>query len=403
MNILILQPWIRLGGAELISVHLAYELRKRGHKAPIACTFIDLAGMPRRAHAVEYVLPPGWLSRICQRSRLLFLLVGPWLLLALAWKHSRGIDVLNPHNFPASWVAVLVGALRRIPVVWTCNEPPESLPWHDALRVGLGDFLGWLAASSWLDRLLVRRASAIYVPSERTRMQVRKRYARDAKVIRLGMDVDFFQSGNEADLTWKYDLRNKFVLLSVGKLHPQKNQLVCLQALRTVLHKIPASVLVLAGDGPMIDDWRLLAQRWGIANRVRFVGHVSTTEMRDLYRTCDVNLFPAVNQSWGFAPFEALCAQRISIVSNDCGAAEVLSDKGIGVVCEPKAEAFTRHILAVHEFPEEYQGMAQRGRDYVARRLSWRQYTIRVLGLMEDQCSSTEERLEETSTGTTIS
>ena len=403
MRVLIIQPWIRPGGAELISVHLAYDLVEAGHRAAIACTSVDLAGMPDQAREVEYVLPPRWLSRLCQRSRLMFMLVGPWLLLALVWRHSREIDVLNPHNFPASWVAVVVGTLRRIPVIWACNEPPEALPLSDVLKVGVGNFLGWLAASSWLDRLLVKRVAAIYVPSQKTRIQVRDRYARDAKVIHLGMDQEIFQSGNGADVTERYGLQDKFVLLSVGKIHRQKNQLVCLETLRSVLDRVPNTVLVLAGDGPMMTGWRLLADRWGVADHVRFLGRVTDSELRDLYRACDVNLFPALNQSWGLTPFEALCAQRISVVSSDCGAAEVLASEGIGLVCQPTKEAFAKNVLAVHESPREYEEMAERGRDYVAQELGRHLYAERVLGLMEDQSASIQESLEERPTGATTS
>jgi hypothetical protein len=38
MRVMIIQPWVRQGGAELISVHLAYELERQGHEAQIACS-----------------------------------------------------------------------------------------------------------------------------------------------------------------------------------------------------------------------------------------------------------------------------------------------------------------------------------------------------------------------------
>lgn len=382
LNVLIIQPWIRQGGAELISVYLANELVEAGHTAPIACTFVDLAGMLDQARVVQYLIPPRWLSRLCQRSRLIFLLLGPWLLLALVWRHSKDIDVLNPHNFPASWVAVVVGALSRIPVVWTCNEAPERLPWGDALKVGLADFLGWLAASSWLDRFLVKRVAAIYVPSEKTKTQVRERYDRDAAVIHLGVDVQFFEKGDGVRVRERLGISDRFVLLTVGKLHPQKNQIVCLRALRELAGEIPEAVLLLVGDGPMLDEWRDLAVTWGLGDQVRFLGNQTNRATRDLYGACDLNLFSPINQSWGFTPFEALCAQRISVLSSDCGAAEVIGGQRVGVVSEPTSTAFAKNILRVYEHPAFYQEMAARGRDYVARSLTWGAYTENVLALL---------------------
>lgn len=384
MRVLIIQPWIRhAGGAELISVHLANELLEAGHTAPIACTFVDLAGMPDQAHAVEYLIPPRWLSRLCQRSRLFFLLVGPWLLLALVWKHSRGIDVLNPHNFPASWVAALVGAVRRIPVLWTCNEVPERLHWRRALTVGLGDYLGWWVASRWIDRALVRLVDAIHVLSDQVKEEVGERYGRLPTVVHPGIDAEFFGGGSSRKPTAKYGLEGKFVLLCVGKLHPRKNQALCIEVLRRVLPEIPDALLVLVGDGPMKEAWRAHAEVCGVSEKVLFVPQASSEELRDLYAACSVNLLAATNESWGLPPFEALSGGRISVVSDDSGAADVLSREGIGVVCEATAETFAQHIRQVFERPAVYAEMAARGRTYVSQQLTWAHYTERVLGLMK--------------------
>ncbi len=399
MKVLILQPWIRVGGAELISVHLAHQVQRRGHDARIACTFIDPVGLPPEAKEVKYLLPAPWLERFCKESRLFFLVFGPWLLLGLAWKHSKGIDVINPHNFPASWVAAIVGALRRIPVVWTCNEPPERLARQNALTVGLGDFVGWWLASSWIDRLMVRGVAKVYVPSEKTRRQVRTKYGIDSSIIHLGMDPFFSERIGKDGLAKRLDLDGKFVLLTVGKLHPQKNQFLCIEALRKILTQIPNAVLVLAGDGPMAKEWASEAVRNGIAAHVRFLGRRNPQEVRQLYALCDVNLFPPTNQSWGLTPFEALSAGKISIVSNDCGAAEVIAEQGIGFVCDPTPEAFAQKILEVHKHPARCRAMARKGRTFVARNLTWTQYAEKVLGLMEDAYSPAEHPRREKAHG----
>jgi glycosyltransferase involved in cell wall biosynthesis len=401
MKVLIIQPWIRLGGAELASVHLASELQRRGHKVAIACSFLDLEGMPPEAHAIEYLLPHRLLSARCRRSRLVFLMLAPWILLALTWKHSRGVDVLNPHNFPASWVAVIVGTLRGIPIVWACNGPPARVAWPDATKVGLGDFLGWRLASSWIDKLLVRHMDSVYVPSEVTRFQVRARYGSDPEVVRLGIDGFYREQGPHKSLAKKLGLEGKYVLLAVGKLHPQKNQRVCIEALKQVLPSIPDAVLVLAGGGPMRKEWASEAIHLGVAGHVRFLGNRTASDVRELYTVCDLNLFPPTNQSWGLTPFEALCAGKVSIVSNDSGAAEVLAEQGIGIVCDPTPEAFAQRILEVHRYRGRYRAMARKGRRYVTKNLSWSQYAERVLGLMEEACSPAGDPLRQTVHGVT--
>lgn len=378
LRILIIQPWIKQGGAELISVYLASELRKLGHRSSIVCTYADLHGMPPQSRQVEYQLPAAWLAQMCQRSRLFFLVFGPWILLALTFKQADGYDVLNPHNFPAAWVAAIVGAVRGVPVVWACNEPPTRVPLREAGKVGFFDYIGWLIASSWIDEVLTRKASSIYVPSEKTRRQVQKRYGRDATVIPLGVDIEVFANGEGTTLRRRLNLSDSFILLSVGKLHPQKNQIVCIEALQEVLCEIPNAVLLLAGSGPMLDEWQREVRQRGLAQNVHFLGHQPINVVRDLYKACDLNLFAPTNQSWGFTPFEALCAGCVSIVSEDSGASEVLEREQIGITCSPSVTEFAERIIQAHRQSRHLSTMAARGRQFVQNNLSWEAHARKV-------------------------
>jgi len=387
VKILIIQSWIRLGGAELISVRLAEQLQARGHEAGIACVYADLEGMPAGAERVDYFSPAGWLSRLCQRNRAAFLLLAPWLLLALTWKHGSGIDVLNPHNFPASWVAVLVGAIKRIPVVWTCNEPPERMSLRPLEWRRLGDYLGWWLASSWIDRSIIRYVKSIYVPSVKTQLDVSRRYRRQAEIVRIGTDTGFQEVPQKPGLLEARAVRNPGVLSLVGKLHPQKNQIVCIRAMPVVLQQFPDAVLVLAGEGPWKGRLEKEVAKLGLGSSVRFLGRLDQAGIRSLYQEASLNLFPALNQSWGLTPFEALCAGTLSIVSNECGAAEVIAEQNIGIVCQPTPEAFAQAIIQTLRRREDLGPSVQRGRSFVVRNLTWSRYADTVIGIFTQTVS----------------
>jgi glycosyltransferase involved in cell wall biosynthesis len=387
--VLIIQSWIRLGGAELISVHLASQLQARGHEVAIACVYADLRGMPREALGNDYLIPPRWVAELCSKHRTAFLLLSPLVLLWQTWRHSANVDVLNPHNFPSGWIAILVGAVRRIPVVWTCNEPPERPGLRLLSRIGLADFIGWTVASSFIDKLLMKRAKAIYVPSERTRAEVLERYGRRASVVGLGIDEEFRSPASPSGLADRLGVQDRFVLLLVGKLHPQKNQIACIEALPKLVERIPQVVMLVAGNGPARMELEDAASRLGVAGHVRFLGHVSRSETRELYEICDLNLFPAVNQSWGLTPFEALAAGRLSVVSEESGAAELLKSEDIGIVCDPNADAFAQRIVQIYEDPAAISEMASRGRDYVIRNLSWARYAETATAIFQEACGLT--------------
>jgi glycosyltransferase involved in cell wall biosynthesis len=321
-----------------------------------------------------------------RKSRALFLILSPWVLLGLLWKHSKGARILNPHNFPATWVASVVGALRRIPVIWYCNEPPTRIPFRDALRVGAPDFLGWLVASSWLDRLFVKGIAEVCVPSAMTQLQTQTRYRRPVKVLHVGVDADFFSSNDGDDPRRTFGLEDKYVFLCIAKLHPQKNQVVCLQALRELVEHIPNALLVLAGDGPSLDELKAQTKRWGLQEHVLFMGHVGATTARQLFQACDVNLVPAINQSWGFTAFEALCSGKVSVVSQSAGgAAEILTENRIGLACEPTGHAFAQAILHLYGNPETYSQMSSIGQELVLRHLTWQSFARRIADVFDAQ------------------
>lgn len=383
-RIVIIQPWIRLGGAELVSVHLAHELERMGHNVSIVCAFLELEGMPEQAKRLQYRLPSSWLAEKMRKNRALFLILCPWVLLALVWKHSARATILNPHNFPSMWVASIVGRLKGMPVVWYCNEPPARVPLWNALRIGIPDFLGWFIASSWLDQIFAKGSATICTPSVMTQLQAKERYKREVKVLPVGIDADFFRKGIGSIQKSEFGFDGKYVLVCVGKLHPQKNQIVCLEAMREIFNQIPNSMLMLAGDGPSARELKSLSNRWGLADRVIFLGQVDSFTVRRLFQACDINLVPAVNQSWGFTAFEALCTGKVSVVSTSAGGAtEILGENRIGLVSEPTGQAFARAILELHRDRSMYMQMSATGEEYVLRHLTWQAFAGKMIEVFD--------------------
>ena len=298
------------------------------------------------------------------------MLFGPIALFILVLKHSRDADVLNPHNFPASWIAVIIGRMRSIPVVWTCNEPPGRLSLRDIKVVGLVDFLGWLGASSILDRFLIRGVTKLHVLSNRTQREVLELYGRESEIIRSGVDFEFFSRGDGSGFREKHGFDRKFILLMVGKLHPQKNQALGIEVLHKCLLRSIDATLLIIGDGPTRSELEALTRELGLADQVHFLGLVHSDKLADAYSASDLNLFAASNQSWGLTPFEALASNTISIVSDGSGAAEIVVEEEIGLVSSPTAQGFFDLVAKVYQNRSMYDQMASRGHQYVARNLS---------------------------------
>lgn len=377
-------PWIKQGGAELIAVQTAYQLQKLGHQVRLAALFVDASKMDPIAQKISYVMPFRWISNLCQRSKIFLYFSGPFFLFWLTLKNASWADILFPHSLPAYWIASIVGKFYRKRVVWLCNEPPKR---REIGEVGFVDWLMWRIADSFLDRLFVRRIGTIIVYSEGIAREIRRRYEKRATLTRLGINFDFFSKSDKErvlKLQRRYHLDGKFVLLMVGKLHPQKNQRLGVEVLKRILPKISQATLVLVGEGPDEEELKVKSGKLKVSDQVIFAGFCPPEVVRAWYGVSDLVLFPSVgqtamvSQSWGFIPFEALCQKKISIVSEDCGAAEVLGKKNLGIICRPTAEDFSQTVLSVFKNRKGYEQMGERGYGYVKHNLSWEQWGRKI-------------------------
>lgn len=328
---------MKLGGAELLSLHLAAALERGGDEAPIAALFFDPHGLPADALERSYILPPDWLAARFAGSRALCYLLGPLVLLALVIRAAGRADVLNPHNLPAPLVAAIAGRVRRRPVVWTCNEVPEPLPPTHAARLGPLEALAWRIGAA-LTKRVARTPREILVLSQKTRAAVRRSYGRDALVVRPGVDRAELQAEHRP-------ASEPFSLLFVAKLHPQKDPLLALRTLAAVRERGIDARLTIVGEGPERAAVDSLAAALGLTPHLRVEAGLDLAALIERYRRSDALLVTAGgHQSWGLTPFEALAAGTPTVISPEAGAAEVLGPADAALVVPRDASSFAAAV-----------------------------------------------------------
>jgi len=366
VRVLIVQPWIRAGGAELLSVQLAAALEAAGDEAPIAALYVAPHGLPAIVSQRTYALPPRWLARLFERSRPLAYLLGPLVLLGIALRASRRADVLNPHNLPAPLVAAIAGVLRHRPVVWTCNEVPEPLPTDQAKRLGMLDALAWRVGSQ-LSAVAARVPREILVLSEKTRSTVRATYRRDATVIRPGVDLGDFEALHRGG-------DGAFSLLFVAKLHPQKEPVMAVQVLAAARELGVDARLTVIGDGPERAAVESVAESLAVRPFVAIERDLDLPSLVERYRDSDALIVTAGgHQSWGLTPFEALAAGTPTVISSEAGASEVLGAAAAALVVPHDVTAFAAAILRLATEPELRSRLIANGQRLNAR-LTWARY-----------------------------
>jgi len=155
------------------------------------------------------------------------------------------------------------------------------------------------------------------------------------------------------------------VLLYVGRLAPEKNVPLALQAFAAVRRLHPRAQMVVVGDGP----WRARLQAQ--YPMVHFAGVQRGDALATHYASADLFLFPSLSETFGNVTLEAL-ASSLGVVAFDCAAAgELIRDGENGFLAAPgDAAGFVAAACRALSSPIELDAVRQRARR-TALRADW--------------------------------
>lgn len=167
-----------------------------------------------------------------------------------------------------------------------------------------------------------------------------------------GIDTARFCPGDRAAARAALGLGDGPLIACVGALIPRKGQALVIQA----LPELPEVTFLLAGTGDSEGEYRAMAPRLGVADRVHFLGPVAHTDLPQLYRAADAIVMPSVSEGLANAWVEALACGTPIVISDAGGAAELVTSDVAGRIVErtPKAIAMAvRDLLATPPTPAE--------------------------------------------------
>jgi glycosyltransferase involved in cell wall biosynthesis len=150
---------------------------------------------------------------------------------------------------------------------------------------------------------------------------------------------------------------------AVGRLAPEKNHAVLLQALHRLRVARVDAHLVVAGGGSLRDALQRRAADLGIADRLHLIGEVE--DVRPVLAAMDVFVLPSVAvESFSNAALEAMAMGRPVILSDIGGAREMIDDGVEGYVVSPTelAARLPALIAALYAEPRKRQQMGAAAR-----------------------------------------
>jgi glycosyltransferase involved in cell wall biosynthesis len=319
----------------------------------------------------------GWLQEYLRRNMGRQFYTIPYevpTMLNLGRKIPRGFDIINCHNYPSEWAAFAAKKRLNAPIVWMCNEPPFWF-FVPELRRGLRRINAPIY--NRLDKTAVNYIDEIRVLSNIAAGYVQKAYDRPAHVVRTGVDSDQFSRTSDSKVRQKFGLEENFVMLQVGNIELNKRQTDSVRALQ-ILSKTHGNVKLVFDGGGRRDELVRFTKKLGVADKVVFVRSSTDEELAEVYAACDIFVFPA-QITWGLAVVEAMASAKPVIVSERCGASEIVQNGVNGlVVGHADPQGIAERVEFLMHRPALRRDLGENAREYVKSNLSWEKYAQKM-------------------------
>lgn len=361
----------------------------------VALTLAKLVhGLCQRNHAVQLIRPRQDKNEtaLAQEDMSELLLTGlpipryPQLKLGLpskkalirAWTLRRPDLVHIATEGPLGWSALQAARRLRLPVTSDFRTNFHSYSQHYGV--------GWLRKPivAYL-RKFHNNTAYTMVPTHLLKSELQKLGFENLRVVARGVDTTLFNPRHRSATlrhSWGAD-DHTLVLLSVGRLAPEKNLDLVIQTYQALRAADRPVRLVLAGDGPY------RAELTARCPDAVFLGMCDHQALAGIYPSADLFLFPSLTETFGNVTLEALSSGTPVLAFDSAAASELVQDDRNGWLVQGEGEAdFLAKAQDITRDIPRLMGMRAQTSDSVAA-LDWLQIVKQVEALfLQTQASA---------------
>jgi glycosyltransferase involved in cell wall biosynthesis len=293
--------------------------------------------------------------------------------LVKTWTLRRPDVVHIATEGPLGWSALQAAKVLKLPVTSDFRTNFQSYSKHYGV--------GWLRKPivAYL-RKFHNATACTMVPTRELMRTLSENGFANLKVVSRGVDTKLFNISKRSTslrASWGAT-ENTTVLISVGRMAPEKNLDQVLKTYEALKNTGKAFKLVMVGDGPLKEQFQ---QRYP---EIIFPGMLSQSNLAAYYASSDLFVFPSQTETFGNVTLEAL-ASGIPVLAFDCAAARDWVQRGINgwLVAENNPDGFAAQAVSVVNNKEVLDQITHSTRQQVVH-LDWDQIAEQVESVLWD-------------------
>jgi len=243
-----------------------------------------------------------------------------------AIKDFGKIDIIHAHvSYPAGWIAMKLSEKYKIPYVITEHMGP--FPFKQFLSKN-GDLINII-------REPLQKADKVIAVSPSLAERINSFGLAKPVYIPNVVNEEFFLP---LPVKEGHNAKSKFTFFTLGGMTPQKGIPDLIAAIKSFIARLSREEqsrveFIIGGSGEEAERYRLLAEKMGVSQWIRWLGGIDRNEARYYFQHCDCFVLASHHETFGVVFAEAIACGK-PVIATRCGGPECIVNESNGQLVE---------------------------------------------------------------------
>ena len=310
-NILIIIPWMVMGGADKFNIDLIKGLNKNKYNVIVICT--EPAVNVYRNQYEKYAT--------CVYDLTTFLSQKYWLSFInyIIIKNNINMIINTNSEMGYAFLPYLKTKYNQIPII----DYIHMEEWYE--RNG-GYSRDSSSVASVIDKTLTCNKN-----SQKILVDYFKRNEDETKTVYIGVDEKKFDPSkyDKQEARKEFGIKKQYVIGFICRISEQKRPFLLLEIMKKLKKERNDFEFLIAGDGNLLSDLKRKVSNSGLDENVNFIGSIAETQK--FYIACDVTLNCSIKEGVALTSYESL-AMNVPVVTSKVGGQAELVNNDVGFV-----------------------------------------------------------------------